>query len=197
MTFFQFSQHCFLSHFTPQYPQLACPSTHPQYSHYHICFLCHLFILHNKKTPFKLPILYNKSIADAHRSFLLEEAILYIMLSYVMSCHMSCHAWRVMPCHVISYHHFIYHIVSFCAMLCCVVLCCAVLCCVVLRYIYTYIYIYIYIYTYICRVVMSCHVMLCYEHIVSYRIISYSTDRLRRMICWYRCNIKVRETNIT
>ena len=44
-----FSQHCFLSHFTPQYPQLTCLSTQPLYSHYHICFLCHLLIFHNKK----------------------------------------------------------------------------------------------------------------------------------------------------
>ena len=72
---------CFLSYFTPQYPQLTCLSTQPLYSHYHICFLCHLLIFHTKKekkTPFKLAILYNKSIADAHPSFLLEEAILLI-----------------------------------------------------------------------------------------------------------------------
>ena len=30
-----------------------------------------------KKTPFKVAILYDKSIADAHPSFLLEEAILF------------------------------------------------------------------------------------------------------------------------
>ena len=46
---FYFSQHCFLSHFTQQYPQLACLSTQPLYSHWHICFLCHLRIFHNKK----------------------------------------------------------------------------------------------------------------------------------------------------
>ena len=42
-----FSQHCFLSHSTPQYPQLTCLSTQPLYSHWHICFLCHLLIFHN------------------------------------------------------------------------------------------------------------------------------------------------------
>ena len=76
---FLFSQQCFLSHFTPQYPQLACLSTQPLYSHYYICFLCHLLIFHNNKKPFKLAILYDKSIADAHPSFLLEEAILFEM----------------------------------------------------------------------------------------------------------------------
>ena len=44
-----FSHHCFLSHFTPRYPQLTCISTQPLYSHQHNCFLCHLLIFHNKK----------------------------------------------------------------------------------------------------------------------------------------------------
>ena len=47
MNFFIFS-HCFLSHFTSQYPQLACLSTQSLYSHKHICFLCHLLIFHTK-----------------------------------------------------------------------------------------------------------------------------------------------------
>ena len=46
------SQHCFRRHFTLQYPRLTCLSTEPlswQYSHQHICFLCHLLIFHNQK----------------------------------------------------------------------------------------------------------------------------------------------------
>ena len=74
-----FSQYCFHSHFTSQYPQLRCLSTQPLYSHQHICFLYHLLIFHNKKTSFKLAILYDNSIADAHPSFLLEEAILFYL----------------------------------------------------------------------------------------------------------------------
>ena len=35
--------------------------------------------LPQQKTPFKLAILHNKSIADAHPSFFLEEAILFIV----------------------------------------------------------------------------------------------------------------------
>ena len=37
--------------------------------------------LPQQKTPFKLAILYNNNIADAHPSFLLEEAILYQLWS--------------------------------------------------------------------------------------------------------------------
>ena len=44
-----FSQYCFLSRFTLQYPQLRYLSTQPLYSHQHICFLYHLLIFHNKK----------------------------------------------------------------------------------------------------------------------------------------------------
>ena len=46
------SQHCFRRHFTLLYPHLTCLSTEPlswQYSHQHICFLCHLLIFHNQK----------------------------------------------------------------------------------------------------------------------------------------------------
>ena len=44
-----------------------------------LAYLLPLSLAHlpQQKTPFKLAILYNKSIADAHPSFLLEEAILY------------------------------------------------------------------------------------------------------------------------
>ena len=44
--------------------------------------------LPQQKTPFKVAILYNKSIADAHPSFLLEEAILL--------CH-GMHACEITP----------------------------------------------------------------------------------------------------
>ena len=57
LIFFLLFSHCFLNHFTPQYPQLACLSTQPLCSHQHICFLCHLLIFHNKKTLFKHAIL--------------------------------------------------------------------------------------------------------------------------------------------
>ena len=40
--------------------------------------------LPQQKTPFKVVILYNKSIADAHPSFLLEEAILYLVRSHFL-----------------------------------------------------------------------------------------------------------------
>ena len=45
-----------------------------------LAYLLPLSLVHipqQKKTPFKLAILYNKSIADAHPSFLFEEAILF------------------------------------------------------------------------------------------------------------------------
>ena len=86
--FLLFSQHCFLSHFTPQYPQLTCISTQPLYSHQHICFLCHLLIFHNKKKHHLnlLSSLYSKSIADAHPSFLFQEAILFCLF-LKMWCH--------------------------------------------------------------------------------------------------------------
>ena len=57
-----FSQYCFLSHLTPQYPQLTCTTTTTTTTS-------------TTTTPFKLAILYGK-IADALLSFLLEEAIL-------------------------------------------------------------------------------------------------------------------------
>ena len=73
-----FSQHCFLSHFTPQYPQLTMP-----FHSTTIFTLTHLLPLPlahlpQPQIPFKLVILYNKSIVDAHPSFLLEEAILLV-----------------------------------------------------------------------------------------------------------------------
>ena len=48
--------------------------------------LAHLLLLPlaqlpQQKTPFKLAILYNKSIADAHPSFLLKEAILFLIMT--------------------------------------------------------------------------------------------------------------------
>ena len=81
-----FSQHCFLSHFTPQYPQLTTP-----FHSTTIFTLAHLLPLSRahlpqQKTPFKLTILYNESIADAHPSFPLEEAILW---------HLICQIWIV------------------------------------------------------------------------------------------------------
>ena len=60
--FLLFSQYCFRCHFTPQDPQLTCLSTHPLYSHQHICFLCHLLIFHNKKHHFSLLSSITKSL---------------------------------------------------------------------------------------------------------------------------------------
>ena len=40
--------------------------------------------LPQQKTPFKLAILYNKSIADAHPSFLLKEAILFLFTHKIL-----------------------------------------------------------------------------------------------------------------
>ena len=73
-----FSQHCFLNHFTPQYPQLSRLSTQPRYIHISTSAFSVTCSSSTTKTPFKLAILYNKSIADAHTSFLLDEAILYV-----------------------------------------------------------------------------------------------------------------------
>ena len=44
-----------------------------------LAYLLPLLLAHipQQKTPFKLAIRYHKSIADAHPSFLLEEAILF------------------------------------------------------------------------------------------------------------------------
>ena len=51
-----------------------------------LAYLLPLSLAHlpQQKTPFKLAILYNKSIAGAHPSFLLEEAILFcfVMVRY-------------------------------------------------------------------------------------------------------------------
>ena len=48
-----------------------------------LAHLLHLSFAHlpQQKTPFKLAILYNDSIADAHPCFLLEEAILFSLLT--------------------------------------------------------------------------------------------------------------------
>ena len=47
-----------------------------------LAYLLPLSLAHlpQQKTPFKLAILYNKSIAGAHPSFLLEEAILLTLI---------------------------------------------------------------------------------------------------------------------
>ena len=42
-----------------------------------LAHLLPLSLAHLQKTPFKLALAYNKSIADAHPSFLLDEAILF------------------------------------------------------------------------------------------------------------------------
>ena len=42
-----------------------------------------MLIFHNKKTLFKYAILQNKCIADAHPSFLLEEAILFLDVLHI------------------------------------------------------------------------------------------------------------------
>ena len=82
--FLLFSHHCFLSHFTP--PSMPFHST----TIFTLAYLLHLSLAHlpQQKTPFKFAILYNKSIADAHPSFLLEEAILFIiyMDDDILSC---------------------------------------------------------------------------------------------------------------
>ena len=74
INFWLFSQHCFLSYFTvPVANMLFHPITI-----FTLAYLLPLSLAHlpQRKTPFKLAILYNKSFADAHPSFLLEEAML-------------------------------------------------------------------------------------------------------------------------
>ena len=50
-----------------------------------LAYLLPLSLAHlpQQKTPFKLYILYNKSIADAQPSFLLKEAILFALLCFI------------------------------------------------------------------------------------------------------------------
>ena len=74
-----FSQHYFVSHTT-------VPSANMTFHSNTISTLAHLLPLSlahllQQKTPFKLAIIYNKNIADAHPSFLLEEAILFVLKS--------------------------------------------------------------------------------------------------------------------
>ena len=82
INFLLFSQHCFLNvvisnHSTSEH---AVPLNH----YIHISISASSVTCSSsttKKPPFKLAILYNKSIADAHPSFLLEEAILWTVTS--------------------------------------------------------------------------------------------------------------------
>ena len=58
-----------------------------------LAYLLPLSLAHvpQQKTPFKLVILYKKSIADAHPSFLLEEAILYILTPWTLLIRLGTH----------------------------------------------------------------------------------------------------------
>ena len=96
MNLLSFSLHCFLTHFTPQYPHLMLPFHSTPRGSTTIFTLAHLLPLSltdlpQQKTPFTLAILYNKSIADAHPSFLLKAAILWYL-----ECGTD-YTWMVIP----------------------------------------------------------------------------------------------------
>ena len=77
-----------------------------------LTYLLPLSLAHfrQQKTPFKLAILYNRSIPDAHHSFLLEEAILFRPLCHCTSFRQydishEC-SWNMfMPWHGYTFHN--------------------------------------------------------------------------------------------
>ena len=71
-----------------------------------LAYLLPLSLAHlpQQKTPFKRAILYNKSIADAHPSFLFEEAILLFL--YVTGIRCIC----LMRRYILFFHRSVLHV---------------------------------------------------------------------------------------